>query len=97
MDGKGRLSRALSTHGERVAASPMVPLQAAPPPSPASTVLMPWHSATVCIWFEYDGFREQRVCSLTSDSCLCPNRLVSTDSFYNKQTEHNCVSAVLLY
>lgn len=76
MDGKGRLSRALSTHGERVAASPMVPLQAGPPPSPASTVLMPWHPATVCIWFEYDGFREQpvltniRLLSLSKPPCF---------------------------
>lgn len=62
MDGEGRLSRALSTHGERVAAKPLVPsgLQAAFPLPLASTVLMPWHLATVCIRFENDGFREQR-------------------------------------
>lgn len=64
MDGEGRLSRALSTHGERVAANPLVPsersLQAAFPLPLASTVLMPWHLATVCILFENDGFWEQR-------------------------------------
>lgn len=63
MDEEGRLSRAMSTHGERVAAKSLVPsewsLQAAFLLPLASTVLTPWHLATVCIRVEYDGFREQ--------------------------------------
>lgn len=62
MDGEGRLSRTLSTHGGKVAASPMVPseqsLQAAPALLSASTALPLWHSAR-CVFSEYNGFQEQ--------------------------------------
>lgn len=63
MDGEGRLSRALGSHGERVAANLPVPselsLQAAFPPALAGTASTPWHLATACIRLGNDGFREQ--------------------------------------